>query len=155
MFRSKDLYNRNIYDSYGKELGRVKDMVVDFINAKVSGFLVFNSKDNENMRRVDIEDLVGENSREYEKHKVEDLFSQVKNMEVIDKSGVEKGLVNDLILDEESFEIKAFVLQKDEVEKVREGNEIILTKDVVFEDGYIQYIGKSNVVFKNITYKKA
>ena len=159
MFKSRNLYNKNIYDNCGKNLGKIKDIFIDFINGKVSGFLVtnFNTKKDQNIKNI----YMGEINADSDKIKInifqdneKILFSDIRKIKVIDKWGNEKGVINDIMIDEKNFKIRGLILKNDKINTMSNGNEIILIKDVVIEKSYISYIGEPNIVFKNVPQDK-
>lgn len=153
MLKSKDLLKKNVYDSSGKKLGRVKDIVIDFINGKIDGVIICNSKSKEKVSYINIED-VGYVIRGNKSAKCEGiLFSNLKNMQIIDTMGKEKGVIDDFIVTEDNFEIKGFILNEGKIENLLKGNEIILIKDIILEDGYLLYFGESNIILKNIPHE--
>ncbi|MDS0524989.1 PRC-barrel domain-containing protein [Clostridium sp. SHJSY1] len=156
MFRSKDLYMKNIYDFNGKKLGVSRTIYIDFYRGKVLG-LGFNSYSVKGKRNfIDVKDiiLIDDDILVKGATKGQGLkFSDIKDMEVIDRLGNSKGVVEDVLINEENFKIQGLIISPSIVDRMLRGKEVILIKNSVLGEDYILYLGEPNVVLKNIPHE--
>lgn len=166
MYRSKDFYLKNIYDLKGNKLGRTRDIFIDFNRGEVLGIKVSsltlkgkkNYLDVNNIINFD-EDILASNLDNREGLK----FSDIKDMEVIDKEGNIKGELEDLLIDEETYKIKGLIISGGIIDKIIKGREIILINQSILGEDCILYLGDETIVVKNLpreastydNYKKA
>ncbi|WP_294351360.1 PRC-barrel domain-containing protein [uncultured Clostridium sp.] len=154
MFKSKDLYMKNIYDLNGKKVGTSKEILIDFYTGRVLGLEIntFGFKND----YVDIKDII-QIDEEILIKKVSEIkgirFSDIRDMEVIDRLGNSKGVVEDLLIEEESYDIKGIILNSGIIDTLLKGKEVILINNSVLGEEYILYLGQPNIVFKNIPHE--
>lgn len=154
MFKSKDLYMKNIYDLNGKKVGTSKEILIDFYTGRVLGLEIntFGFKND----YVDIKDII-QIDEEILMKKVSEIkgirFSDIRDMEVIDRLGNSKGVVEDLLIEEESYDIKGIILNSGIIDTLLKGKEVILINNSVLGEEYILYLGQPNIVFKNIPHE--
>lgn len=154
MFKSKDLYMKNIYDLNGKKVGTSKEILIDFYTGRVLGLEIntFGFKND----YVDIKDII-QIDEEILINKVSEIkgirFSDIRDMEVIDRLGNSKGVVEDLLIEEESYDIKGIILNSGIIDTLLKGKEVILINNSVLGEEYILYLGQPNIVFKNVPHE--
>ena len=154
MFKSKDLYMKNIYDLNGKKVGTSKEILIDFYTGRVLGLEIntFGFKND----YVDIKDII-QIDEEILIKKVSEIkgirFSDIRDMEVIDRLGNSKGVVEDLLIEEESYDIKGIILNSGIIDTLLKGKEVILINNSVLGEEYILYLGQPNIVFKNVPHE--
>ncbi|MGG7176090.1 PRC-barrel domain-containing protein [Clostridium paraputrificum] len=156
MYRSKDFYLKGVYDSRGKKLGIVKDIYIDFYKGEVKGIKVANyallSKKSyvciEAIINID-EDIIVESLIEGEGLKL----SEVMGLEVIDKLGNTRGVVEDILIDEENYQIKGLIVSSGIIEKMIRGKEVILINRSILGENYILYLGETGIIVKNIPHE--
>lgn len=154
MFKSKDLYMKNIYDLNGKKVGTSKEILIDFYTGRVLGLEIntFGLKND----YVDIKDII-QIDEEILINKVSEIkgirFSDIRDMEVIDRLGNSKGVVEDLLIEEESYDIKGIILNSGIIDTLLKGKEVILINNSVLGEEYILYLGQPNIVFKNVPHE--
>lgn len=156
MYRVKDFYLKKVSNLNGKKLGNVKDIFIDFYMGQVKGLLVGRMSMMSKKNYVQIENVVNFDDEIIvndiilgEGLKVSDIIS----MEVIDKYGTLKGVVEDILIDEENFTIKGIVVSPGIVDKLIYGKEILLPNQTILGEEYILYFGESNIVVKNIPHE--
>lgn len=166
MFRSKDFYLKNIYNLKGNRMGRTKDIFIDFSRGQVVGIKVSNFTLKGKKNYLDVKKIMSfdEDILVTELENKEGLkFSDIKNMEVIDKAGNVRGELEDLIIDDKTFKITGLIISGGIIDKIIKGKEIILINQSILGEDYILYLGDDTVVVKNIpreasfydNYKKA
>ena len=105
---------------------------------------------------VDIKDII-QIDEEILMKKVSEIkgirFSDIRDMEVIDRLGNSKGVVEDLLIEEESYDIKGIILNSGIIDTLLKGKEVILINNSVLGEEYILYLGQPNIVFKNIPHE--
>lgn len=154
MFKSKDLYMKNIYDLNGKKVGTSKEILIDFYTGRVLGLEIntFGFKND----YVDIKDII-QIDEEILIKKVSKIkgirFSDIRDMEVIDRLGNSKGVVEDLLIEEDSYDIKGIILNSGIIDTLLKGKEVILINNSVLGEEYILYLGQPNIVFKNVPHE--
>lgn len=153
MLRSKDFYLKDIFDSKGKKVGVVKDIVIDFINGTVKGFLVTNYSFFSKKNFVKVEDII-----EIKDGLVVDsigegkglLLSDIKNMDIIDKYNLIKGVLEDIIIDPLDYSIKGIIVNSGFVKNIITGKEILLMNRCKLRKNNIIYMGEPDIIMKTI-----
>ncbi|WP_143314812.1 PRC-barrel domain-containing protein [Clostridium sp. HBUAS56017] len=157
MFRSKDLYMKNIYDSNGKKLGISKSIYIDFYRGQVIGIGFNNYKMKGKRNYVDVNDIILLEDNDILVKSVGKgsglKFSDIKDLEVIDKLGNSKGIVEDILIEKESYKIKGLIVSPGIIDRILRGKEVILINNSVLGEDYILYLGEPNIVFKNIPHE--
>lgn len=153
MFRSKDFYLKKIYNTSGKKLGVVRDLYIDFnkgviVGIRVTNYSLLNKKNYLDVSKIQWfdDDIIASELEEAEGLR----FSEIKDLEVVDKSGNIKGEVEDILIDEQTYTITGLILGSGIVDKVVRGKEIILINKCVLGDDFILYIGEDGIVVRNI-----
>lgn len=153
MLKSRDFYFKNIYDNEGRKLGLIEDIYIDFYKGKITGFKCSVSGFFSKKNYIDIEDVInlGEDIIVREKKQGHGLgLKSLKNIEVLDICGVVKGVLEDIIIDEYSYEIKGIVISSGLIDRLVKGKEILLLEQCILGDEYILYSGRNNIMFKSI-----
>lgn len=156
MYRSKDFYLKGVYDLRGKKLGIVKDVYIDFYKREVKGIKVANYSLLSKKNYVCIEGIINFDEDIIVETLVEGdglRLSEVMGLEVIDKLGSTKGVVEDILIDEESYEIKGLIVSSGIIEKMIRGKEVILINRSILGEDCILYLGEIGVVVKNIPHE--
>lgn len=153
MFKTRDFYFKKVYDLKGKKIGIIEDIYMDFYVGKIIGFKVSSSILFSKNNYVDMEEIIdiGEDVLINSIRKGKGLaFKELKYMEVIDKLGNIKGVLEDLIIDEREYSIKAIVISSGLVDKMIKGKEIILLNKCILGERHILYTGNEGVSFKSM-----
>lgn len=156
MYRSKDFYLKSIYNTQGKKLGTVKDIYIDFYNGQVKGIKVANYSVMTRKNYLAIEDIISFDEDIIGNNIVDGnglKLTEIKGLEVIDKLGNIRGVVEDILIDEESFKIKGLIVSLGLIDKMIRGKEIILVNRSVLGEDCILYLGEPNIVVKNIPHE--
>ncbi len=153
MLRSKDFYLKNIYDVNGKKIGVVEDIYIDFYNQRVVGFkcssLSFLNKND----YIDIEDVIELDDEVvvYSRKQGSGLsFKSIKNLNIVDINGIKKGVLEDIIVDSNNYNIKGIIASSGIFDRLIKGKEIFLLEQCILGDEYILYTGKDNIEFKTM-----
>jgi Uncharacterized protein conserved in bacteria len=153
MFKTRDFYFKKVYDLKGKKVGIIEDIYIDFYLGKIIGFKVSSSILFSKNNYVDMEEIIdiGEDVLINFIRKGKGLaFKELKYMEVIDKLGNIKGVLEDIIIDEMDYSIKAIVISSGLIDKMIKGKEIILLNKCILGEKYILYTGNDGVSFKSM-----
>lgn len=153
MFKTRDFYFKKVYDIKGKKIGIIEDIYIDFYLGRIVGFKVSSSILFSKNNYVDMEEIIdiGEDVLINSIRKGKGLaFKELKYMEVIDKSGNIKGVLEDIIIDERDYSIKAIVISSGLIDKMIKGKEIILINKCILGEKHILYIGNDDVLFKSM-----
>lgn len=153
MFRTRDFYLMKVYDTKGKYLGSINDIVVDFSNGKIRGFLissfsVFSKKnfiDKDNI--ISLGDVVIVTKIEMFKGLT---FNKIKYIDIVDSRNVMKGVLEDLIINKTDFGVKGIIISSGIIDTMFRGKEIILMSECILCDDFILYKGKNYIKLKTL-----
>lgn len=142
MLKSKDFYFMEVVNSDGRRLGFIKDIIVDFYENKVKGFILFSngisSKKNIGILK---DDIIYYNKKMIAK-KVSVCsgvrFASLKNIEINDACGNIIGKTEDIIFHDGDFSIKGIISSSGLVKNYLYG------KRILAEGGFI--IGDKNIL---------
>lgn len=158
MIKSKDILNKNVYDTNNKKIGILKDIFIDLYRGNIEGvdiFSYFSFKKNLHIKPKDIikikESII---ANKVFNECIGFRYSEIKDMEILDTLGQIKGNIEDILIDEVTFKIKGFVITPGILEKIIRGKEVILLKDIIIDEDYIIYKDNSNIKFKNILHEE-
>ncbi|ENK1242596.1 PRC-barrel domain-containing protein [Clostridium sp. FAM 1755] len=153
MYRSKYFKYMNVYHTNGKKLGFIKDVLVDFNEESIIGFLVSSYKILNKNNIVLIEDIVSINKnmvvKKLEKGKYLS-FNDIKHLEVIDIDGVLMGVIEDIIINEENFKISAIIISMGFLNNFIKGKKIISPNEIILGEENILYF---NYKSRNLDFK--
>lgn len=159
MFRIKDLYMKNVCDMKGKRIGLSKEIYIDFYRGEVTGIGIGSYSIKNRKNYISTKDIINVDNNILTKKAFKKegslKFSDIKDMDVIDKDGNPKGLVEDMLIEENSFSIKGLIISSGIIDKIIRGREVVLMSNVILGEDKILYLGASGVVFKNIPHHKA
>lgn len=153
MLRSKDFYLKGIFNVKGKKLGVVKDIFIDFFTGRITGLLVTNYSFFSKKNFVSVEDIISISDEIIVTELQEGkglLLSDIKDMEVIDKSNLMKGVMEDIIVEPLEFNIKGIIINSGFIQNIISGKEIVLINRCMLGEDYILYLGDSGIVMKTI-----
>ncbi|MCM8710457.1 PRC-barrel domain-containing protein [Clostridium sp. SYSU_GA19001] len=157
MFRSKDFILMDVIDIHGKKIGFVKDIIIDFHNGEVNGVVVSSYRlfqKNINVLRENIisfnKSMVirGWNKESYLK------FSNIKDMDIINKYGDVIGITEDILFHEFTFKIHGIIVSTGLIKNIISGKKILLTNSLILgEKNMLYYKDKSNIDFVSVPHK--
>ena len=153
MYKTRDFYFKKVYDLRGKKIGIIEDVYIDFYLGKIIGFKVSSSILFSKNNYVDMEEIIyiGEDVIINSIRRGKGLaFKELKYMEIIDKSSNIKGVLEDIIIDDKDYSIKAIVMSSGLIDKMIKGKEIILINKCILGEKYILYTGNEGVLFKSM-----
>ena len=138
MVKWRNFYLMKIYDSKNKYIGVVDDISIDFYNGVVKGFTNSPASIFKKHTYVSVDSIISvdeimkiKNTSRFEGFK----FKEIKYMDIINKEKKLLGVLEDLIIDERTFEIKGMVISAGIVDKVLEGEEVMTLKHCSLCDG--------------------
>lgn len=144
---------KKIFNLKGDKLGMVKDLFINYNVGKVEGFKISNYSFINKKNYISVDDIVDINNQIIVKEakKGDGLpLSEIKNMDVIDTEGNLKGIVEDVLIDIKTFEIKALVIYSGIIDKLFKGKEIILINRTVLGEDYILFMENKSISMVNI-----
>lgn len=153
MFKTRDFYFKKVFDLKGKKIGIIEDVYIDFYLGKIIGFKVSSSILFSRNNYIDMEEIIdiGEDVVINSIRRGTGLaFKKLKYMEVIDKLSNVKGVLEDIIIDDQDYSIKAIVISSGLIDKMIKGKEIILINKCILGEKYILYTGNEGVLFKSM-----
>lgn len=156
MFKSKDFSLMEVIHIKNNRIGFIKDMLLDFNKKKVLGFQI-SSYDiiNKNLN-VMIEDIITfENSMVIKNtSKSKHLsFNSIKGIDITDNKGNVIGMLEEILFEEESFNIYGIVLSSGLLNNYLKGKQIILMEEVILGENSILCYEKRNLYFSNRPHK--
>lgn len=157
MYKSKDFILKDIVDISGNKIGLVKDIVMNFQNSSVEGFLI--SKNSVLNKKLCVlkKDIVS-----YDKSLIVEksvrcsylTLSSIKNMDVKDKDENILGTIDDIIFEKFSFKIKAYILSLGLIRNIYMGKRILLSNELILGEKSLLYMNNSkNIRFSSLPHK--
>lgn len=156
MYKIKDFYFKNVYDTKGKKIGIVEDLYLDFFEEKIVGIKVHNHKLFSKKNYVSIDNIIeiGKEIIVLEIEKYDGLeFKKIKNMEILNKFGESKGILEDVIIDARDYSIRGIIIDSGIIDKLINGKEVLLIKECVLGEKYILYCGKSAIKLRTMPHR--
>lgn len=153
MFKTRDFYLMKVYNTNGKYLGAISDIAIDFYEGCIKGFIISSlsifSKKNfvkkENI--ISLEDVIIVSCIESYRGLT---FNNIKFMDVIDSKNIMKGVIEDLIIDKDTFMIKGMIMSSGVIDTMFKGKEIILSSGCILGEKFILYKGKEYIKLKTL-----
>ena len=142
-----------VYDATGKYLGSVTDIAIDFYNGMVTGFIINSFSLNKKKNYIDVSDVISLENVMIAK-KVSNFsgmrLKEIQSIDIVNEKNVLKGVLEDLIIDERSFEIRSIIMCSGIFDRMFRGKEILLIKHCILCEAYILYKENEGVVFKTL-----
>lgn len=157
MFRSKDFILMDVVDIKGKRIGFIKDIIIDFHNGEVKGFIVSTYKLFQKTISILKKDIVSFNKfmiiSRWDKNSYLQL-SDIINMDIINKEGDIIGMAEDILFQEFTFKIHGLIVSTGFIKNILSGKKILLMNSVILGENSILNISNStNVDFVSIPHK--
>ncbi|GAB6169956.1 hypothetical protein JCM1393_24160 [Clostridium carnis] len=153
MLKTKDFYLVKVYDLKGKYLGVIDDLCINFNEGKIDGFFISNFSLFSKKNYVRVEDIVSLEevliTNEIVSYKGLS-FKSIKDLDIIDKFNIMRGVLDDLIIEKEMLYIRGLVMSSGIFDKMIRGKEILLLKDCVLGEDFILYEGSDEVRLQTI-----
>lgn len=153
MFKWRDFYLMKIYDSKNKYIGVVEDISIDFYKGVVRGFTISPTSIFKKQMYVSVESIISidEDMKIKGTSNFEGLkFKEIRYVDIINKDKKLIGVLEDLIIDKQNFEIKGIIMSSGIFDKMLKGKEVITLKHCTLCDEYILYNGNSRVKLKTL-----
>lgn len=153
MVKWRNFYLMKIYDSKKKYIGVVDDISIDFYNGVVKGFTISPVSIFKKHTYVSVDSIISVDESMQIKNtcRFEGLkFKDIKYMDIINSEKRLIGVLEDLIIDEKTFEIKGVIISSGIFDKMFKGKEVITLKHCSLCDEYIMYNGNSTVKLKTL-----
>ena len=77
-------------------------------------------------------------------------FKEIKLIDILNENKILIGVLEDLIIDKESFNIKGLIISSGIFDKMFKGKEIITLKHCILCDDYILYNGNERIKLKTL-----
>ncbi|MGL5086907.1 MAG: PRC-barrel domain-containing protein [Clostridium sp.] len=148
MLKTRDFHLIKVYDVKGKYLGVVDDIAINFFKGEVIGFFISNfslfSKKNYIAKEeiVSINEVIIVNSITRYKGL---SFKEIKDMDIMDKNNVMRGVLEDLIIERKDLSIKGLIMSSGIFDKMLKGKEILLLKECMLGEDFILYVGNNSI----------
>lgn len=152
MYRVKDLKHLDIYDCLGRKLGSTEDVVIDYYEKKVKGFItttrLFSKKNYVALENI----LTISNSIVTKRITLFNgiTFNEIRNFDIINKNGDMIGIIEDLIINEEDFSIRGIIIAEGLFQKFLNGKKILLIEDTILGENSILYFGSMDITLKSL-----
>ncbi|WP_368487754.1 PRC-barrel domain-containing protein [Clostridium sp. BJN0013] len=157
MYRTRDFILKDVVNLSGSLLGFISDIILNFSDKIVQGFVVTPNNLFKKSLNVFLEDVVSFASivvvTDTNRKKLLQ-FSDIKGMNVVNRNGYLIGIVEDILFDKSTFSIKAIILSIGFINNFIDGKKILLIDDLILGEKNLLYRGESeNLRFSNSPYK--
>ncbi|MBU3195713.1 PRC-barrel domain-containing protein [Clostridium algidicarnis] len=157
MWRYKDIILKKVIDKDGKNMGEVKDILINFSKAKVTGFKVSSPSLMAKDINISIKDIIYINERIIAGGKCKDRFlefNSIRHLEVIDKDDNIVGFLEDIIIDPEDYTIKAMVICEGFLYKLFSQKKIVSLRNLILGEDNIIICEREGIEFMNLPNKR-
>ncbi|BAH06267.1 PRC-barrel domain-containing protein [Clostridium kluyveri] len=157
MYRTRDFIFKDVVNLSGNLLGFISDIILNFSDKRVQGFVVTPNSLFKKSLNIFLEDVVSFASivvvTDTNRRKLLQ-FSNIKGMNVVNKKGYLIGIVEDILFHKSTFSIKALILSVGFINNFIDGKKILLIDDLILGEKNLLYRGESeNLKFSNSPYK--
>lgn len=153
MIKKGELIYKKIVNLKNKKQGYVEDICIDCICFKVIGLKVSSSSPIKKFNFLKSEDILSIKevicAENFTKAKGV-MFSSLVNLEVFDCTDRVIGEVEDIIIDERNYFIKAVIVGTGIINKLVNGRRVLLIEDLFFMENKIIYRGKDEIKIINM-----
>ena len=153
MIKTRYFNLMKVYDATGKYLGSVQDIAIDFYNGMVTGVIINSFSINKKKNYIAISDVISLENVIIAK-RVSGFsgmrLKEIQAIDIVNEKNVLKGILEDLIIDERSFEIRGIIMCSGIFDRMFRGKEILLIKHCILCEAYILYKENEGVVFKTL-----
>ena len=157
MYKTRDFIFKDVVNLSGNLLGFISDIILNFNDKRVQGFVVTpNSlfKKSLNIFLEDVESFSSILVVTSINRKKSLQFGDIKGMNVVDKKGHLIGIVEDMLFHKKTFLIKALILSVGFISNFIDGKKVLLMDDLILGEKNLLYRGESeNLNFSNSPYK--
>lgn len=153
MFKWRDFYLMKVYNSKNKYIGVIEDVSIDFNRGIIEGFTISPASIIKKHTFVSSDAIVSIDKvmRIKETSKFKGLkFKEIKFIDILNANNKLIGVLEDLIIDKESFSIKGLIISSGIFDKMFKGKEIIILKHCILSDDYILYNGNERIKLKTL-----
>lgn len=148
MFRVKNFYMKKVFDYKGKKLGVVEDLYIDFYNSsvlalKLSKKIFLNKKNSIKVQNIiSIEDDILVKEKDTCNGL---LLSDILGLDIINLHGNIIGVIEDIIISKENFELKGIVVSTGILDRLIHGKDILVPKECVLGENCLIHKNDSNI----------
>ena len=154
MLKTRDFYLMKVYDVSGKYIGVIDDVCLDFYNSNINGFLISSISFLKKHNYINTKSIVSIEECMIIKDSLEVFkglrFKEIKYMDIVDKYNTMIGVLEDLIIEKNTFNIKGIIISSGVFDKMIKGKEILVAKSCILCEKYIIYVGSSAVKVKTL-----
>ncbi len=154
MLKTRDFYLMKVYDVSGKYIGVIDDVCLDFYNSHINGFLISSISFLKKHNYIDSKNVVSIEECMIIKGPLEIFnglrFKEIKYMDIVDKCNTMIGVLEELIIEKNTFNIKGIIISSGVFDKMIKGKEILVAKSCILCERYIIYIGSNTVKVKTL-----
>lgn len=157
MYKTRDFIFKDVVNLSGNLLGFISDIILNFNDKRVQGFVVTPNSLFKKSLNIFLEDVVSFSSilvvTSINRKKLLQ-FGDIKGMNVVDKKGHLIGIVEDMLFHKKTFLIKALILSVGFISNFIDGKKVLLMDDLILGEKNLLYRGESeNLNFSNSPYK--
>ncbi|WP_333861995.1 PRC-barrel domain-containing protein [Clostridium sp.] len=157
MYKTRDFIFKDVVNLSGNLLGFISDIILNFNDKRVQGFVVTPNSLFKKSLNIFLEDVVSFSSILVVtsiNRKKSLQFGDIKGMNVVDKKGHLIGIVEDMLFHKKTFLIKALILSVGFISNFIDGKKVLLMDDLILGEKNLLYRGESeNLNFSNSPYK--
>jgi len=157
LYKTRDFIFKDVVNLSGNLLGFISDIILNFNDKRVQGFVVTPNSLFKKSLNIFLEDVVSFSSILVVtsiNRKKSLQFGDIKGMNVVDKKGHLIGIVEDMLFHKKTFLIKALILSVGFISNFIDGKKVLLMDDLILGEKNLLYRGESeNLNFSNSPYK--
>ncbi len=148
MFKWRDFYLMKVYDSKNKYIGVIEDISIDLNKGIIEGFEISPASIMKKHTFVLSDSIISIDNT----MKIKEVSKSkgIKFIDILNENNTLIGVLEDLIIDKESFSIKGLIISSGIFDKMFKGKEIIILKNCKFYDDYILYNGNERIKLKTL-----
>ena len=140
MYRAKDFRYMKVVNVKGKTLGYINDVLIDYHNKLVKGFSVSSLNLFKKSQQILVENIVAVDTvmiaNEFNKESYIP-FSEIRDLEVYNSRGMLIGVVEDIIIERKTYEIKGILISSGLIHKLIDGKSILIPSKCILADDYM------------------
>jgi uncharacterized protein YrrD len=157
MFRTKDFILMDVVDIKGKKVGFVNDIIIDFHKGEVKGFVVSSYRILQKTIILSKEDIISFNKTMVIANWRKGCllkFSDIKNMDIVNRYGDIIGMVEDILFHEFTFKIYGLVVSTGFIKNIVKGKRILLMNSVILgNESILVYSLDNRISFSSVPHK--
>ncbi|WP_426349245.1 PRC-barrel domain-containing protein [Alloiococcus sp. CFN-8] len=142
MYRAKDFQYMKVVNVKGKTLGYINDVLIDFHNNLVTGFSVSSLNLFKKSQQVLVENIVTVDKLMIATSFNKEAFipfREIRDLEVYNSRGILMGVIEDIIIERKTYEIKGILISSGLIHKLIDGKSILIPRKCILGEDYMLF----------------